>query len=294
MMARVHIVLLLGLLVCTARAQDPLVEALRSYQEGRLGAARALIDEAIEMPNHTEDAEAWLLRGFVYKDIYKAQPSSPEADALREAALQSLMQCIAFDGDGLYRQNAAQAYDFVTRSFYNDAAGALQRFEEDQATEKFERYRNAVLQMDPSADIRDREIDFTNALGTSYTRRFNLDREDIVWFDKAVDTYRSVLRMDSMNYGANYNLATLYYNRGVYNIQKIEPENDIPTIQEIQRVSKEFFLQALPYMLRAHEMRPDRRETLLGLEGIYYSLQDHTRSEEYRMRFEELPPDGDK
>ena len=47
-------------------------------------------------------------------------------------------------------------------------------------------------------------------------------------------------------------------------------------------------------MLKAHNMNPTRRETLLGLEGIYYSLQDNERSEEYRMRFEELPPQEDR
>ena len=87
------------------------------------------------------------------------------------------------------------------------------------------------------------------------------------WFDKAVEAYKHVLAIDPENYGANYNLATLYYNRGVYNIQRINAEYDIPTIQEIQEVSREFFQLALPYMLKAHDMNPTRRETLLGLGG---------------------------
>ena len=32
-------------------------------------------------------------------------------------------------------------------------------------------------------------------------------------------------------------------------------------------------------MLKAFEMNPTRKETLLGLEGIYYSLQDTEKSE---------------
>jgi hypothetical protein len=41
-------------------------------------------------------------------------------------------------------------------------------------------------------------------------------------------------------------------------------------------------------MLKAHAMNSTRRETLLGLEGIYYSLQDIEKSEEYRRKYEAL------
>jgi hypothetical protein len=47
-------------------------------------------------------------------------------------------------------------------------------------------------------------------------------------------------------------------------------------------------------MLKAHEMDPQRRETLLGLEGIYYSLQDQASSERFRRLFELLPPQNDQ
>ena len=44
--------------------------------------------------------------------------------------------------------------------------------------------------------------------------------------------------------------------------------------------------------LKAHEMNPKRRETLLGLEGIHYSLQDVDKSEEYRHKYEALDEGG--
>jgi ABC-type multidrug transport system ATPase subunit len=66
------------------------------------------------------------------------------------------------------------------------------------------------------------------------------------------------------------------------------------SIQDIQRVSRELFTRALPYMLKAYEMNPKRKETLLGLEGIYYSLQDNEKSEEYRRQYEALEPKDDQ
>lgn len=294
-MARLLSIALLSLLtIASAVAQtDPLVEALRRYQAGELAQARTLVDDAVTSPAHLQDPEAWLLRGFIYKDLFKGMSSGTEADAVRDTALTSLLTCLDLDKEGTYRDNAVQAYDFLARSCFNDAAKALNDMQEDRAVFLFRRYKDAILTRDPKASVTAREVEFTNALGTVYTKRFNQDRLATEWFDKAIDAYQRVLVIDPENYGANYNLATLYYNRGVYKIRAIDAEDDIPTIQEIQEASREFFQLALPFMLKAHEMNPTRRETLLGLEGIYYSLQDQESSDRFRELYELLPPQNE-
>lgn len=270
---------------------DVLVEALRKYQAGELAEAMALVDQAVHVPEHAEDPEAWLLRGFIYKDTYKTAAPVEKADVLRDEALVSLYTCLTLDTAGTYRENAKQAYDFLARSYFNDAAKALNDMDETRAMHMFPKYKEASLRLDPKADLKTREVEFTNALGTVYTKRFNEDRTVLDWFDKAVMAYKVVMDLDPENYGANYNLATLFYNRGVYNIQRISADDEIPTILQIQEASREFFQQALPYMLKAHDMNPTRRETLLGLEGIYYSLQDQESSDKFRRLFEEIPPE---
>jgi tetratricopeptide (TPR) repeat protein len=286
-----HIALLFGtLLVAVAAHAQPgtLVEANRMYQSGDLPGARRTLDEAVKSPDFSHSPEAWVLRGFVYKDIFKAMPPGPEADVIRDEALASLFTSTVVDTAKEYSQSSLQAYDFLCKTTYNDAARALNDLNEERALALYAKYKENVLRLDPSHRFHDRDIEFNNALGTVYTKRFNQDREDSTWFDKAVALYKRVLQLDSNNYGANYNLATLYYNRGVYNIQRISSNTDIPSIQQIQDVSREYFTQALPYMLKAHNMNPKRRETLLGLEGIHYSLQDTEKSEEYRHKYEAL------
>lgn len=294
MVRRSAIVLIILLAGCVARAQDPLVEALRFYQAGDLEQARSLIDEAVRTPAHTDNPEAWLLRGFVYKDMFKNATIPDTADRVRDEALNSLHSCLVLDKDSTYRENATQAYEYLTRSCFNDAAKALNEMREERAQMLFAKYKAAVLRADPLAAVKTREVEFTNALGTVYTKRFNQDRTELTWFDKAVAAYRQVLVMDPENYGANYNLATLFYNRGVYNIRNIRADDEIPTILQIQEASREFFQEALPYMLKAHDMNATRRETLLGLEGIYYSLQDQESSDKFRQLFEELPPQEER
>jgi tetratricopeptide (TPR) repeat protein len=268
---------------------DPLVEAYKAYRAGELAGARTLVEKAVTTREHADDPEAWLLRGFILKDQFKVLPPGPEADVLRTLAFESLTTCLALDKAGTYRTNALQAHEFLARSHYNDAARALSEMRAEDADGHFAAYRAAMLQVDPKADLRSREIEFLNALGTVHTKRYNRERDVLAHFDRAVKAFHAVLVLDPLNYGANYNLATLHYNRGVYNIQRITAEFDIPSIQQMQEVSREHFREALPFMLNAHEMRPDRRETLLGLEGIYYSLQDQPNADRFRQLFEELP-----
>jgi tetratricopeptide (TPR) repeat protein len=269
---------------------DPLVEALRSYQAGDLAKAREHIDQAIRTTVHAEDAEAWLVRGYVYKDMFKDMAPGNEADIIRDEAVGSLFTSLNFDHEGTYRENALQAYDYLARTYFNDAAKALNELNDQRALAFFAKYKESMLRVDAKAPMKAREVEFNNALGTVYTKRFNQDRSQVDMFEKAIAAFRAVLDLDPENYGANYNLATLYYNRGVFNIRSINADSDFPSLEQIQKVSREFFQLALPYMLKAHDMNPGRRETLLGLEGIYYSLQDEENSERFRQLFEELPP----
>lgn len=291
MIRLITIAIISSLVTVASFAQsDLLVDALRSYQSGDLQKARTYIDKAVRSSEHVEDAEAWLVRGYVYKDLYKGMPAGTEADEVRDEAVGSLFTCMALDRENTYRDNALQAYDFLARTYFNDAARALGDMDDERAKALFAKYRETVLRVDPAASLQAREVEFLNALGTLYNKRYNEDRSEMHWFTMAVNTFEEVLKLEPDNYGANYNLATLHYNRGVVRIRGITADDDIPGIQRIQEVSRDYFQQALPYMLKAYELNPGRRETLVGLEGIYYSLQDRENSDRFRRLFEELPP----
>jgi len=295
MARRILIAVLLFPLALAVRAQkDDFAVAYELYQAGDLAGAREAIDRAAGQTELSADPGVWLLRGFVYKDLFKGVTWGATADSLRDVALTSLGACLGKDSSGTYTKDARQAYDYLAKTYYNDAAKALNDGDADRATMLYVKHKETSLFLEPDRDFGARDAEFHNAMGTVFTKRYNQDLQDTTWFEKAVRAYEQVLAGDKDNYGANYNLATLYYNRGVYNIRRITPENDIPSIQDIQRVSRELFTRALPYMLKAYEMNPKRKETLLGLEGIYYSLQDNEKSEEYRRQYEALEPKDDQ
>ncbi|MFN3876262.1 MAG: hypothetical protein ACK4L7_10175, partial [Flavobacteriales bacterium] len=150
MSARPLLSLLLALWAVALRAQqDPLVEALRKYQSGDLAGARALVDEAVASERHAANAEAWLLRGYVYKDVFKAKSGTKEGDAARDTARASLERSLALDAYSTYRENALQAHEFLARSCYNDAAKALAEGNDQRAVLLFDAYRDGVLRLNP-------------------------------------------------------------------------------------------------------------------------------------------------
>lgn len=269
---------------------EKVTEARRLYQEKNYTEAQKTIDEAMQ---HTEldlDAYAWLMRGYIYKDVYKKVDKGDPYSKAREKALVYAMKAMELDTteDQVFFSDGYKLYDHLAKTYYNDAARAMNKKDHEGAVQHFADYERTILELTPDADLTQKKIEFYNALATVYTKLYNGDRQQLDYFKKAISMYQKVMNLDKDNYGANYNMATMWYNRGVYNIQQISPDNDIPSIELIQKVSKEFFMQALPFMLKAHEQDPTRIETLKGLEGIYYSLQDEVKSDEYRAKVKDL------
>ncbi|MCB0803891.1 MAG: hypothetical protein KDB74_12400, partial [Flavobacteriales bacterium] len=52
------------------------------------------------------------------------------------------------------------------------------------------------------------------------------------------------------------------------------------------------FRKSLPYMKKAYDLNPTRKETLIGLQGIYFSLNDMPKSELFKKELEMLEGSG--
>ena len=108
----------------------------------------------------------------------------------------------------------------------------------------------------------------------------------------AEQTYKQVIALDTNNWGANYNLALLYYNYGVDIINAMDVSSDIIVIENIQDQAKDLFKKALPYAMKCYSLDPKRKEVLIALQGIYFSLYEFDKSDEFKAKVELLEKGG--
>jgi hypothetical protein len=283
----IYIWLLITMLPFAGIAQPSLtVEAYNAYQSQNLSQAKSLIDQASGSASGKNDAMTWHIKGFIYKDIYIKEDQRNRKSVHREVAVESFKQSIALDKKEEYLDNNKKSIQFLASSFYNDAVLLIRETNATTILESealYKKYKAVHKITEPNEDFKERDIAYYKALATGNRKVYEADRENNKDFLlKSLENYSHVLQLDPNDYGANYNMAINLYNEGAHNIEGLDNEAQIPAIVKVQAVSVELFKEALPYMLKAHELNPEREETLKGLRGIYLSLNNEEEANKYR------------
>ena len=91
-------------------------------------------------------------------------------------------------------------------------------------------------------------------------------------YAKAEEYFKKALAINPDYIESLSNLGRVYYNQGVNKQGEANMINDAKQYQEELGKAKEFFKLALPYFEKAHQMKPEEREYMTALRGIYYNL----------------------
>lgn len=105
-------------------------------------------------------------------------------------------------------------------------------------------------------------------------------------FEKAKKAYKQALERDPKLHMALYNLGVLYYNEGVDLVTKANKTKDDQEYQKLRSNANEKFKQALPYMERALEVKPQDQNVLSTLKTLYYRLR--TQDEKYIKKYKQV------
>jgi len=289
------VVILFSMVPIGLRAQlDPVSLALRAYQNKDLPKAKELIEIAVGDDNFNGITKTWYFRGYIYKDLFKDSKESKnrkEAFDLREEAIESYMKAVELEPQGELVEDCFNSLKYLSSTLYNDAAYSLDSNNFETAQQLFDRYKEIIAMTNPEMDLSKRTIEFNLYMASKYSYLFDNPRSRDVKEEigqKVVETYQKVLDIDSNNISANYNMAIHYYNQGVNIIENMDYEQDFETLFMIQAQVMELFDAALPYMKKAYKLNPYREETLVGLSGIYYGLNDIETSEMYQEELKKL------
>jgi hypothetical protein len=285
-------ILIICLLGSSAYAQLGYRSAALEYYQNKdyVNAARA-IDSAIIDIKEKEDPYTWHIRGFIYKDTYKYADKENRNSSARPTAIESFYKSMELDKENIYKENNVQGVKYLASKYWNDVVATLDTVNYKLAIKSFALYKENYGRVYPTYDFTEKHIQFYNALAGIYNRLFdnNINNWELnrKYFGLTLKTYRQVAAIDSLNYRANYNLGILYHNEGVDLIVNLDPTSPLDSLISVQNRTVELFKIALPYMLVAHEQNPKKKETILGLAGIYFNLNEKEKSDFYNDLIDE-------
>lgn len=266
---------------------DKIADALNALTTGNLDEAKVLIDAAAVNEETSKLAHTWYYRGYIYYELYKRDKNvnGPE----RSLAIDYYSKSIKIDPIGKYAGNSTSSISNIARTFYNDCVIYLNSQDPENAHKSFEIFLEKVVIADPTIDLKPRIIDVYLALGGLYTNLYELNkRTNSTYWKLAKHYFEMVLELDPENLNGNYNVGILYYNKAVNIINGTDYDIDLVALSDIQDTSITLFKQSLPFMETALSLEPENENTLIGLSGIYFALNEHEKSDAIKDRIKGL------
>lgn len=291
MLKRLTILMSLLLLVLGVSAQFNLVgQAATKISEKEYQEAKLLIDKAIMDSTLASQTRTWYLRGYIYKELFKTDKNLGSAHSFRLEAISSYRKALSIDAEKKeYVENIHKTFNYLASTLYNDAAFALDSNDFATAIRHYNLFKELMRDVDPQMNFDDRDVQFYLVLGSAYNKMYEESKVKSSKTYKAIEeTYLKVLAIDSNNLSGNYNLGIFYYNEAVHIIDTMDYAAPLDSLILKQEICIGLFLKALPYMKKAYALNPQRRETLIGLSGIYFSLNNVEKSREYEQQLEEI------
>lgn len=271
--------------------QERVAKALEFVEAGDFEKAKTEIDAAVLNEATSSDSYAWYVKGFVYKELYKKNEKNNPLSPVRNEAIAALKKSMELDTKGENLNDNKQTLKFLATTLNNDAANSINNNNPDAAQKAFEKYKEAMLLLDPQTDLKPKSIEFTLALASMLNNQYQAEQDSAkkeFKFLGVKNMYQEVLKLDANNISANYNLGILFYNKAVNIINNLDYDMDMFALMEMQDNCVAIFKQSLPFMEKALELDPNRIETLRGLEGIYISLNEFEKSNAIRARLDAL------
>jgi len=273
-----------------AKAQQHKINEAYNYLIAKqLDSAKASIEIAVTNLETAKDTKAWYIRAFVYKTIFNEKERSNINSPARIESLESFKKIRSLNCTNEEEQQALSGIKYLTATIYNNIGDNLDTINYNTAIALFEKFKEYYSIVDTiKANIENKEIEFLLALASTYTEKYKNNQSKIEFFNLTILTYNKILKVDPNNLSANYNMGIIYYNKAVDIIKQQDYDLDIVALSDIQDNSIVLFKQSLPFMEKANKIGPNRKETLLGLSGIYFGLNEFEKSNLFKQQVKEL------
>ncbi|MTI32295.1 tetratricopeptide repeat protein [Xanthovirga aplysinae] len=116
-------------------------------------------------------------------------------------------------------------------------------------------------------------------------------KDEIKDTDGAFADYKSAIAIDPEYFDANFNIAVLYYNKAAAYLKEAN-EMDLKTYQKegeaVEGKARGEFKNALPYLEKCAELKPDDQTTLQTLQTVYTQLRMNDKAAAIESKMKDL------
>lgn len=259
------------------------------YTAKKLDSAKVLINEVIKDPETSKDYQAWMLRGFIYKELYKANDTKNLVSPLRDSSSVSLIESLQLDtkGENPQKQSIIQSLKYIASTYHNDINKSLDTVYYKQALANAEKHKAIMKIIDPAFNENKYNYEVYSTIGSMFEKWYE-QKSSKNLLDLAKTYLMKAYEINNNTDFINKNLGVLYYNQAVDIIKKMDYDVPLDQLPVYQDQSVKLGQQALPYLKKANQINPSDKSVIEGLAGIYYLLNDTEMYNEYKKKFEEM------
>lgn len=283
---------------------NKLLEAYDCYQNRDFECAKRKADSVIVHPETKDEPGAWTVRAFVYYEYFKRYESKLYNSKYREEAVNSAKTALALNPEPEMAMQNKQLLKSFAESYFNQIKIYLyDSLDYNKCVQLYDNYKSLYKILDPSKDFKEKDIEFYLSVGGQFvsTVKKLLDSNTEIsesifnqYTETAKITFNKVLETEPNNVAALKGLAFAYYNQGAKLIKEMSFDTPIEQIEQIQENANKYFKQALPYMQKAYEYKPDDIKIVEGLTGIYYAIHENEKYIEFKKKLDKMSKEQQK
>ncbi len=235
-----------------AQVNAQVAKAAELCAEKKFDEALAQIDEGFKSTDLNSDANAWYVKGFILKELYKQKEANQRQSNFRFRSVVALKKAREFDLNLEFAANIDAALQFIAFTYFNDAllrSAEMDSESENEPIDLFKKFEE--LYKGSETELKDLKLEFNSKMAEGHYRNWIKNTEDNHHYALCLEYYSKVLALDNRNCTANLNLAIVNYNQGVYMIRKIGAQTDMMDLISIQDESVKKFKAAIPYAQQA-------------------------------------------
>ncbi|MEO8761193.1 MAG: hypothetical protein ABI388_07735 [Bacteroidia bacterium] len=264
-------------------------KAMSLYSDKKLDSALLVINQAVKNSETVKDYQAWMMRGFIYKELYKVNETKNVTSPYRDSASVSLIQSLELDAQNQNPQktNTTQSLKYLASTYHNDINKNLDTVYYKQAIINSDKHKAIMKLIDPAFNENKYNYDVFSTVGSMFERWYELTTSKSL-LDLAKTYLLKAYAINNNTDFINKNLGVLYYNQAVDIIKKMDYDVPLDQLPIYQDNSVKLGKQALPYLLKASQINPADKAVVEGLAGIYYLLNETDKYNEYKKRFDEM------